>query len=402
MKKIAQIIFIGIGAVGLVVLGFGAGFSVGKEQGTVIPIEGAINLTQDKPAAADFSLFWRAWGVIQNQFADRNELNQQNMMYGAISGMVESLGDEYTVFMTPDESKKFLEDVSGTFEGVGMEVGMRDGQLKVIAPLEKSPAQKAGIMAGDTIVNIDDTSTENISLDQAIFLIRGPKGTNVRLLIMRQGFNQPKEFVIKRDVIEVPSLKWELKDKVAYIHLYQFSDRVVQDFRKAASQILSSGADRIVLDLRNNPGGYLQAAQDIAGWFLKDGQTVVIEDFKAEGKQEPYAVEGDGAFLHYPMVVLMNQGSASASEILAGAIRDNRGIMLIGEQSFGKGSVQELVKLQDSSTIKVTVARWLTPKGNQIDGKGLKPDIEVKITEEDSVQGKDPQLEKALEVVKDL
>jgi carboxyl-terminal processing protease len=355
------------------------------------------------PEQIDFSLFWNAWKVIQDKFVSRGELDIQQMIYGAISGMLKSLNDPYTVFLEPSDAKRFIEDVKGTFEGVGMEIGIKKDQLQVVSPLEASPAQKAGLRAGDKILKVNGTSTADMTVDEAVNLIRGPKGTEVTLTIFRDDWKDTKDIKLVRAIIDVPSLKWELKeDDIAYIKLYQFSENASPDFRKAVIEILASPARRIVLDLRNNPGGYLEVAQDIAGWFLENGQTVTIEDFGGKQKQEIYKAQGSANLLPYPTVILINRGSASASEILSGALRDNRGIKLIGETSFGKGSVQEMENLQGGSSLKVTIARWLTPKGESISEKGLDPDIKVEITDKDYQDGKDPQLEKALEIIKNL
>jgi len=332
------------------------------------------------------------------------------MIYGAVRGMVDSVGDPYTVFFDPKEAKTFLEDVNGKFEGVGIEIGVRDGQIKVIAPLEGTPAKKAGLLPGDAIVRVNDTLTSNITIEKVVNLIRGPKGTFVTLGIMREGWEEPKDFKIKRAVIKVPSLEWKLissktgeEDKngdIAYINLYEFSEKAGFDFKRAAAEILKSPAEKIIIDLRGNPGGYLEVAQDIAGWFLKQDQVVVMENFGREQRKEVYRARGSGKFLNYPVVILINQGSASASEILASALRDNReDVRLVGETSFGKGSVQELRGLRDGSNLKITVAHWLTPKGDLIDGKGLSPDVEVEMEEEDYKDNNDIQLKKAIEVI---
>lgn len=359
------------------------------------------------PEDFDFSLFWETLDILKEKFVFQERLDYQKILYGAISGMVKSLEDPYTIFLTPEETKIFLEDVKGEFEGVGMEVGMRKGQLQVIAPLEGTPAQRAGLRAGDKIIKIGDTLTTQITLEEAVKLIRGPKGTEVVLTILREGWETPKEFKIVREVIEIPSLKWELKDigeekPIVYLKLYHFSEKAKYAFKKAANEILKTPAQKIILDLRNNPGGYLEVAQDIAGWFLEKGEIVVIEDFGEKKERKIYYAEGNAKLLSYPLVVLINQGSASGAEILAGALRDNRGIKLIGETSFGKGSVQELETLKDASSLKITVAKWLTPKGDLITDKGLEPDIKVEMTEEDYEEGRDPQLEKAIEVIKGL
>lgn len=355
------------------------------------------------PQDVDFSLFWEAWHKLEEKYVDKDELNAQEMVYGAIKGMVESLGDAYTVFMPPEDTKIFVEDVKGSFEGVGMEIGIRDGQLKVVAPLEGTPAQRAGLRAGDSIMTIDGTSTAAMPIDKAVKLIRGTRGTAVVLGVYREEWQEIKDIEITRGVISIPSLKLEMKDDdIAYLHLYQFSEKASSDFYQAAIQILESGTRRIILDLRNNPGGYLEVAQDIAGWFLEKGQVVTIEDFGGDKEQGLYLAKGNAKLYPYPIVVLINEGSASGSEILAGALRDNREVKLIGTTSFGKGSVQELEKLEGGSSLKITIAKWLTPKGELITNKGLEPDIEVEMTAEDYEKGLDPQLDKAIEVVKDL
>ena len=380
-------------AAGLLSAVFASGFFLGKSQAEYIVFP---------PSDVDMSLFWESWKTLQKKYLNKEEIDPQKMIYGAIGGMVKSLGDPYTVFFNPEENKRFMEDVSGKFEGVGMEIGIRKGQLQIIAPLEGTPAQKIGLRAGDKILKINDTLNSDISVEEAVNLIRGQKGTHVTLTISRNGWDSPKEFKITRDVIQVPSLKWELKstpegESVAYIKIYQFSAKAGSDFQKAAAEILKSPAKKIIVDLRNNPGGYLEVAQDISGWFLKNGDIVVIEDFGGKREKKDYKSSGPSKFTEYPMIILINQGSASGSEILAGALRDNRGVKLLGEKSFGKGSVQEVSDLKGGSSLKITIAKWLTPKGELINEKGLEPDINVEMTDQDYDEEKDPQLNKALE-----
>ena len=373
---------------------FGTGFWLGKN---------SVVCQFCAPEDIDFSLFWEAYHTLQDKFVNKEKLDVQKMIYGAISGMVKSLEDPYTVFFPPQEAKRFEEDVKGTFEGVGMEIGIRKGQLQVIAPLEGTPAQKAGLRAGDKILKIDEESTVDIAIEKAVNLIRGPKGTQVSLTIFREGWEEVKEFKITRAVIEIPSLKWEIKqDDVAYLKLYHFTEKAGSDFRIAAFEILNSPAKKIILDLRNNPGGYLEVAQDIAGWFLEKGQIVAIEDFGEGKEQNEYFAEGPSRLLEYPLVILINEGSASGSEILAGALRDNRGTILVGEKTFGKGSIQELEKLRGGSSLKITIAKWLTPRGELISDIGLEPDLKVEMTEEDYEQDRDPQLDKAIEVIREM
>jgi len=391
MKSKLKNFFVPVFLAALILGSFGLGNYFGKTQCQICP-----------PEELDFSLFWETYHKLQEKFVDKGKFDVQKMIYGAISGMVKSLGDPYTVFFPPEETKRFEEDVKGVFEGVGMEIGIKKGQLQVIAPLEGTPAQREGLRAGDKILEINGKSTIDITIDEAVNLIRGPMGTEVTLTIFREEWEKPKEIKIVRGVIEVPSIKWEIKDgDIVYLKIYQFFEKASLDFRQAAIEILSNPSQKIILDLRNNPGGYLEVAQDIAGWFFEPGKIVVVEDF-GNGKKNEYKSEGGGQFLDYKIVVLINEGTASGSEILAGALRDNRGILLIGEKSFGKGSVQELENLKGGSSLKITVAKWLTPKGQLITDVGLEPDIKVEMTDEDYEKGKDPQLDKAIEIIKNL
>ena len=355
------------------------------------------------PEEVDFSLFWQTWKTLEEKYVDKEKINVQEMIYGAISGMLSVLDDPYTVFLKPEETKRFIEDVKGAFEGVGMEIDIKNGQLQVVAPLEETPAQKAGLRPGDKIIKVDGKPTIDITIDEAINLIRGPKGTEVILTIYREEWKEEKDIKIVRGVIDIPSLKLEIRDdNIAYLKLYHFSEKAAYDFSDAAIRILNSKAEKIILDLRNNPGGYLEVAQEIAGWFLEKGQVVTIEDFGEGKEQVNYLAEGNAKLATYPMVVLINKGSASGSEILAGALRDNREVKLIGETSFGKGSVQELIKLKGNSSLKVTIAKWLTPNGEFITDKGLEPDIKIEMTMEDYDADQDPQLDKAVEIIKEM
>jgi len=304
--------------------------------------------------------------------------------------------------MTPEDTKIFLEDISGSFSGVGVEIGIRDNELRVIAPVEGTPAERAGLRAGDHIVQINkDAFTADLTIDQAVTLIRGPEGTKVTLTIRREGWEEPRDFEIERAIINVPSLRWEMRDEIAYVKIFQFSEKLRSDFANLEREAFRS-TDKIVLDLRNNPGGYLHTAVDIAGWFLQGGDVVVIEDFGPAEERKEYKARGNARLYDHKVVVLINEGSASASEILAGALRDNRNVKLVGVKSFGKGSVQELQNLQDGSSLKITVANWLTPKGTLINGQGLEPDVKVEVQEKDLEEGKDVQLDKAIEIVSGL
>ena len=403
MRWIKRIILI-LAFLGIVFFSYRFGVYIGERNILKTPPTQVVNEDLGAPEKVDFSIFWEAWREVERNFLERAKINPQEMIYGAISGMIDSLGDPYTNFFKPEEAKEFEEQLSGTYQGVGMIVGIKEEQLTVISPFEGSPAQRAGLKAGDKIIKIENTYTKDISIEEAVKLIKGPRGTKVKLLIQRKTWEQPKEVEIKREVIKIPTLDWEIKDEnVAVIKIYQFNQILDSEFKKMAFEILNSKADRIILDLRNNPGGYLDVAQDIAGWFLEKGKVVVWED-KGEGEErKSYESKGPATLASFPMVVLINQGSASGAEILAGALRDQKGIKLIGETSFGKGSVQKPIILSDGSYLKVTVAKWLTPDGISIDKEGLKPDIVVEMPEsQEGEEERDLQMEKAIEIVKTL
>jgi len=382
----------------VLVLSFLVVFGLGAFVGTTY-----ISYHVPQPGTVDFSLFWDAYNKLQEKFIDPSKITNQKITYGAIAGMTNSLGDPYTDFFNPDQAQRFQQDLSGSFDGIGAEIGIKKNLLTIIAPLKGTPAESAGLKSGDTIVKIDGKDATNMTADEAVSFIRGKKGTSVTLTIFRSGWNNTKDFKIIRDTIKVPSIEWSLKnDDVAYIQMYQFDGTLSPDFKTVALKILQSPAKKIVLDLRNNPGGYLETAQEISGWFLQKGQVVTIEDFGKGKTQQFYKTDGNSELFNYPMVVLINEGSASASEILAGALRDNRNIKLVGTKSFGKGSVQEVVNLRDGSFLKITIAHWLTPKGSSISEVGLDPDIKVEMTDQDIKDKKDPQLDKALEIVNNL
>ncbi len=393
----------------VVAAAFGAGFIYGSIEKLPHPVQGIINQEFGKPKEFDFGLFWETWDNLHTKYVDKNTLNNENLLYGAISGMVKGAGDPYTVFFPPQESKSFKQDVGGSFGGIGAEIGKKNDFLVIIAPLEDTPAKKAGLTAGDKILKINNEPTDNLTVEQAVAKIRGEVGTKVVLSILRgTDGTKIKDITIERAIIKIPITKVEaLKDnKIARLSFYSFTSTAPFEFQQSAAKILSTtGYKGIILDLRNNPGGYLEVAVDIAGWFLNTGDLVAIEDFgkdNGQGKTTEFRASGLGALKNYPLVVLVNQGTASAAEILAGALRDDRGIKLIGEKTFGKGSVQELVNLKGESSLKVTVAKWLTPKKYSISESGLEPDYKVTLTEDDISKNKDPQLDKAVEILETL
>ncbi len=392
-----------IAAIGVAIILLAATFYGGYKIGSVKDAAStATNGVQNSLLQnADFSLFWDAVKALKDNYYGIHKISDQDIVYGAIKGAVQSTGDPYTVFFTPSNAKKFNEDLSGSFGGIGAEIGIRNNQLTVIAPIKGNPAEKAGLKTGDQILKIDDTIvTSDLSVDEAVNLIRGPIDTKVKLMVMRNGWKAAKEFDITRKTIHIPTLDWKMVNgNIAYIQLYNFSANASSLFYEAALSALLQGARGVVLDLRGDPGGFLEVATDIAGWFLPRGDVVVKEKLRS-GDENILRANGNAALTHMPVVVLIDGGSASASEILSGALRDDRSIKLIGEKTFGKGSVQEVQTLKDGSSLKVSIAEWLTPDGHTINKIGLQPDIQVPITDQNTKEGKDPQYDKAIEIIK--
>lgn len=379
------------------ILSFGTGFYFGN--GTV-----SFSHTQAS-TQVDMVPFWKTWNIINEKYVSASttqNISDQDRLYGAISGFVESLGDPYTVFFTPEEKAQFDESIEGVFEGVGMEVGIRDDHLTVVAPLKNSPAEKAGIEKGDTILKIDGVDSLDMKVEEAVGLIRGQKGTVVTLSILKKDAKNPVEIKITRDQIVVPTLETEIIGDVFVIKLYSFGTNARSEFKTAVEQFVKSRKDKLILDMRGNPGGYLDAAVDISSWFLPAGNIVVTEDF---GKNiEPKIFRSKGYQLiksDIDMVVLIDEGSASASEIVAGALQDHGVAQIVGARSFGKGSVQELIDITPDTALKVTIARWLTPNGVSISAEGLLPDVEVEFDVDlFKERQKDTQLLKAIELLR--
>jgi len=351
----------------------------------------------------DFSPFWSAWSTIESNYVSASSTNKQDMVWGAIRGLVGSLGDPYSTFFPPEENKQFKEEMSGNFGGVGMEISVKKGVLTVVSPLKDTPAERAGIKAGDVILKINDKTTDGLSADEAARLIRGEPGTKVKLVILHPNETNTKELEITRDIIKIPVLDTERKpDGIFVIKLYNFSENSSSEFRNALRQFLESGDDKLILDLRNNPGGYLESAVDIASWFLPVGKIVARERFSS-GEETLFRSKGYNIFTptgKLPFAILVNEGSASASEILAGALKEHGVAKLVGKKTFGKGSVQELFPITSDTSLKLTIAKWLTPEGISISDHGLEPDYKVEITEKDIEEKKDPQMDKAIEIVK--
>jgi carboxyl-terminal processing protease len=388
---------------------FGGGYFVGRE-GFKLEIKkvNRIQISREVPpdkSALDFSLFWRVWDTVATKYYDKSKVVPGQMIYGAIQGMVSALGDPYTIFLPPSENKVINEDLKGSFEGVGIEIGYRGTQLAVIAPLPGSPAEKEGIKAGDFIVAIKDEGKEidqgtaGLSLPEAVRMIRGRAGTKVTLTLVRDGEPEPLAKEITREKINVPSvaLTYVGKNKeVAHIRILKFGAETNDEWNKAVREVVGNqSVQAVVLDLRNNPGGYLQGSVDVAAEFLKNGTTVVIEE-QGDGTRREFKTERFGLLSNTPLAVLVNGGSASASEILAGALRDQKKVKLVGEKTFGKGTIQEPEDLENGSGIHITIAKWLTPTGTWVNGDGLEPDIKI---EDDSKTTEDEQLQKAIEIL---
>lgn len=404
----------------IIVIGvsFGTGFFYGLEARPEIQkITDLDNKESGKPTSVNFAPFWKAWNILNEKYAAfATSTGDQDKIWGAIEGLAASLNDPYTVFFPPENNKLFTSEISGSFEGVGMEIGIKNDVLTVIAPLKDTPAAKAGIMPGDKILKIDDRQTFGMKVEEAIKHIRGKKGTEVVFSMLREDKKEPIEIKVTRGTISIPTIDTEFKHMILgqedatpeglqqsgifTIRLYSFSQKSPDLFRDALRKFIDVKADKLIIDLRGNPGGYLEAAVDMASWFLPAGKIIVSEDF---GKNSPpivYRTHRDAVFnKNLKLVILVNNGSASASEILAGALQEYGVAKLVGTPTFGKGVVQELIDITPETSLKVTVARWLTPNGKSISQKGVTPDVEVKMTAEDVEKKRDPQMEAAVKLL---
>lgn len=348
-----------------------------------------------------FSPYWKAWHILDEKFVTAASTTPEQKIWGSIQGLAASYGDPYTVFFPPVESKAFAEDIAGNFEGVGMEIGIKDKQLQVVSPIKNSPAERAGVKSGDLILKIGDKNTTDMPVDAAVKLIRGAKGTVVKILFLIKGSSKPIERAITRDVIDIPTLETGTKPGGIFtIRLYSFTAQSPDLFRNALREFVLSGKNKLVLDLRGNPGGYLDAAWDMASWFLPVGATVVTEDFGKNGNPNVYRSKGYNVFnKNLRMIILADGGSASAAEILAGALQEQGIAKIVGTKTFGKGSVQQLVPITSNTSLKVTIARWLTPNGHNLSHDGLEPDYKVEVTDKNIQEKDDVQMAKAIELL---
>ena len=404
----------------LLIFSAGIGYRLGERKTSLsFTQDKRIVVNQNPPASVsvDFSLFWDVWQRVNRSYIDRATIDPQKMVWGAISGMVSALGDPYTTYLPPKDNKDFKENLGGAFEGIGAQLGMKDNRVIVIAPLKGMPAEAAGIRAGDYIMKVDGEDTTGWSVTETVNKIRGPKGTTVKLTILHENNGKPVDISIVRNTINVPSVDWWIKPvaqiteisgvsstknlpqtaRVAYIRLSQFGDNTNADLEKAVGDVLAAGSSvkGLVLDVRNNPGGYLEGAVWIASEFVKSG--TVVSQVNSDGTRVDYSVDRRGQLLSIPMVVLINKGSASAAEIVSGALRDFKRATLVGETSFGKGSVQTPEDLPDGSSVHITTGRWLLPRGDSISKKGITPDIVVATDATNATA--DAQLQKAVELL---
>ncbi|GAB4219981.1 MAG: S41 family peptidase [Candidatus Microgenomates bacterium] len=394
-KKLKIINFIFSLAFLIVVFGFG--YKLGQYQNS-FDLQRTFNI----PSSISSDTFAKVLNILDKKYVDKKKIDPQKIYYGAIKGAVASLNDPYTFFLTPDENKQSKDDLQGKFEGIGAQLGLKNGRIIIIAPLKNSPAEKAGAKAGDFINAVDNQKTPNWTLNQTVSKIRGPKGTKVKLTLERN--NKEFDIEITRDEIHISSVELSFKENVAILKLNQFGENTNDEWDKAVEQIKDRYDNKnikgMILDLRDNPGGYLESSVYTASEFLPLGKIVVKQ--QSANQSIDYRVDRQGQLLDIPLVVLINQGSASASEILAGALRDYNRATLIGEKSFGKGSVQEAIDLDKGAGIHVTVAKWILPKGDWINEKGITPNIEIKnqIDEKNTLLPEnDNQLKKALEVL---
>lgn len=392
----------------IIILSFFLGWQLGHKD-TILkwnnfkPTVSIINRDVPSNVNVDFKLFWETWDLLSKNYIDKKTIDTQKLFYGSISGMVAALGDPYTVFLPPEAQKITQEELNGSFDGVGIQLGFNDvkpSRLVVISPLDGTPAKNAGIKPQDMILKIDEADTTGMSLPEAVKLIRGVKGTKVILTIFREEDSSTREYELERDTIIVKSVEVDFKKtkngkNVAVIKLSRFGERTQDEWNEAVAKIVSQNPSAIILDVRNNPGGYLEGAVFIASEFLEGGDVVLQQN--NEGEKIPFKVSRVGKLTKLPIEVLINKGSASASEIVAGALQDRKRAKLIGEKSFGKGTIQEAQSLGEGTGIHITVAKWLTPNGRWVnDTQGFEPDVKIEV---DKDIKKDAQLEKALELL---
>lgn len=364
-------------------------------------LTGSGHVAQDDPEQeVNLSLLWGTWRLLQRHYVAPEDLKVDPMVYGAVSGLVAAVGDPYTMFMTPVDTKSFDDALSGTLEGIGAQLDLVDGRVVVVVALKGSPAEKSGLLPKDVIVRVNDTDLDGFSLEQVVRMIRGPKGSMVKITVDREGATETPVLTMTREAIHIESVESSTRatpqGTIGIVVLNQFGDDSIAEMKKALAAF-PKNVKGIVLDLRFNGGGYLEGAVDLVSMFLASGDVVTV--YRRDVPPEVHRVTGQTLFPETPLVVLINGGSASASEITAGALQDQKRATLIGTQSFGKGTVQEILDLPGGSTLRVTTAKWLTPAGQDISTKGITPDIAIDRTTDEYRAGKDPQLDAAIAVL---
>lgn len=391
------------GIVFLLVLTFFFGVHTGKNRtnASTVGEAGAVDnlgtVSSVYTADTDFQLFWDLWSDIKKNYVHQ-PVNDIDLFYGAMEGLLEATGDQYSSFFTPETAAAFDEELSGSFSGIGVEIGRRNDVLVVISPLEGSPGDIAGLKPGDIIISIDDEDALTISLDEAVSRIRGEEGTTVKLTVLSENADEPRDIVITRSKIENIGMRWDIRDDgIAHLRLSAFDQDTENLLNKFIKEAQAAEVRGIVLDLRNNPGGFLEMSIEVASEWIEDG--IIVREKDLADDDRVHQARGKARLANIPTVVLVNQGSASASEIVAGALKDHGVAELVGRTTFGKGSVQKYEQLQDGSAYRLTVALWLTPDGIQIDHEGITPDIEIEMTEDDYNNDRDPQLDKAIELL---
>ena len=354
----------------VLVVAFGGGFFIGRAHGPT--------------GGSGLGIIDEAWNIIYSRYVEKDALDSANMSYGAIEGIIEALNDPYTAYLTVDELFQFATNLQGEYAGIGTYVTMEDGNLMILAPIPDSPAEAAGLKSGDIILEIDGESIVGLDLDLAASKMRGPAGITVKLLILHAGETEPVEIEITRAIIELTSIVYEMREDIAYIVIYQFTDRTDSEFIPIIQELEQSGAKGIVIDIRSNGGGLLDSAVAVVSHFLESG--IVATTRNDEGTLKEYYVDTEALRIDLPLVVLVNEGTASAAEVLAGALQDYGRAVIAGNTTFGKGSATAVYTLQDGSAINVTIARWFTPSGRLIEGNGIEPDIKLELDWEEVVQ----------------
>ena len=398
-QKLIKRIVIAIVVVLVLVILFMAGFVIGKVTTGKISLKVNPDLYKQTvlPDLFDNTLTEQVWTMMKADYFDKDKLDEKKMFYNAMSGFVAGAGDPHTTFFDPDTSKDFDSQIDGRFGGIGAEINIKDSILTVVAPLPGTPAEKAGLKTGDKIYSIDSKDTIGMALDTAMHLIRGEAGTKVTLLVVT-GDEMSRDVVIERAIIEIKSVKWEFrKDGIALLTISTFGSDTTALMDQFVVEVKKNNPNGIIVDLRNDPGGLLDTSIDVCGYWLSN-KLALVERF-ADGHEAKYETKRGATLSNYKTVILSNGGRASASEIMAGAFQDYKTATIIGEKSYGKGSVQELRQLPDGSSLKLTVAKWFTPNGRTIDKTGISPDIEVKVTKEDFEKKIDVQMNKAVEMI---